>query len=1509
MGEKKKKLNIKRVSVILLILFLVIVTVLTASSTYLNNKATSATKTVVPYSNSVIVTASDQKTLKKVAGAENTKYTQIDDNTFVVNYKSAKQAQNAVKTLNDAGYSDAISDTCFVISGASKKIDLPDDYNATKVPEGMTLREYADSVGKKIVAVIDTGVDSKYTTASKNFSSSKDDDTNGHGTLIAQEILQYSDDKAIILSIKAIEDNGVGYMSNVMQAVQYAREQGADIINMSIITDAVDDNNPFKSLIESTIADGITVVAAAGNQQSNANSYYPAGIDGVISVGAMDDEKTKTVYSNYNADYYEEADSTSEASAILTGILASGNELNEEISDKQVTVKDEDKAKEDQKIISINKDGEFEVQSASQIVYITFNHERSGAIHLAKNGGGYEYPETSYSFNLGAFAVRTGVQIGAINSFEGYVCENLEISNSIEVNGWSVKDGKWTNSEIQGHSEKGLNGAIMVIPNTASPYTTIKLNTRLATVNVALWGGSSSTVSEGIHTSGGRYSSLNLGTPTRNGFKFLRWKMLSGGGSIRDTLYIYGTSDGSIAAEWGANVMLDPNGGTLSASDSNIYKQSDGSYMINPRNKTDDFSDLNVSATRNGYKFKGFYTSATGGTQVFKPTGNKCAATKDGTYYNTENQWIYDAPTRLYAQWEPLERTVTYKPNGGQGSDRNQIVLYGTNWSTWGSDTFSKTGYTLSSWNTKSDGTGTTYSLATEQGNYNVDGTTTLYAQWTANTYNITYKGNGGTWNNTDSWGEKATYDTNYITQSNFFTRTGYVFTGWKEANGTDWTNYIGNDWKWTYTNDVTLYAQWRPITYTINFDSNSDRHVRYNNATKADVSEAASTEVNQYASASSAMSSQDFKYDESKNLSSNKYKWAGHTFLGWSTNKYATKADYTNSVSIKNLTATDKGKITFYAIWKADNHKVTVDPVKGSGKWDGVAGTTNGTDATHNDGAGNTKWGDKVILGNATPDNKSATINYDTQADDAVIDRTSETVRWVFNKWTNTGNGILYNNSPRDNDGNHDGGNECYYIIQDTNDTVTANYYFQTVVLPSPTRDGYTFLGWYYDANCTKKAASDGKGNAGDRFRTTENVTLYARWQKNSYNYADEEQVYIQNKKDTTADVYIRKIDATTGVTLTESQGEGFVLEIYKNSVSSSNLVLKIDTKNGVYNASGKKVMNASDRDTNGWYRVTDYISKNQKYVVHESSAPAGYTIAVDQTFTFNGKDRVQISVKDEEITTENPHDEYTMKVDKYNRPIANATFQLKDETTGKVVKEFTTNENGAFPIELDKKGKPTVTMFNYCIIGHRYSLTETKAPEGFNLADTVYFDAKLNEKNQISPVTVLEKVKTVGSLKIKKVDHDDNPLEGATFQLFMKNSDGELVPCYMDPNTKEWIDSDKESDNAVLMTATSGENGIAEFKNLPLRANFTGSEPDFTKSYYLKEIHAPQGYNLITDIFEIRLSENNVNGNETYTVKDDTVTLTLEAGGNGNKYYNLIGSAFILIALGLTIKKKYIF
>ena len=72
---------------------------------------------------------------------------------------------------------------------------------------------------------------------------------------------------------------------------------------------------------------GITVIASAGNNNTSASVYIPGGIDGVTTVGSIDNLGYKTANSNYgySVDYYVISDSTSEAAAIFTGKYISGD--------------------------------------------------------------------------------------------------------------------------------------------------------------------------------------------------------------------------------------------------------------------------------------------------------------------------------------------------------------------------------------------------------------------------------------------------------------------------------------------------------------------------------------------------------------------------------------------------------------------------------------------------------------------------------------------------------------------------------------------------------------------------------------------------------------------------------------------------------------------------------------------------------------------------------------------------------------------------------------------------------------------------------------------------------------------------------------------------------------------------------------------------------------------------------------------------------------------------------
>jgi subtilisin family serine protease len=122
-------------------------------------------------------------------------------------------------------------------------------------------------------------------------------DDNGHGTHVAG-IAAADTDNGIgvagmcwncrIMALKAFEFNGVGTTSDIVQAIDYAAEKGADVINMSFGSYAE------SLLLEDTLADAYgqaVLVAAAGNYGKTpwaTKPYYPASYSYVLGVGATD---------------------------------------------------------------------------------------------------------------------------------------------------------------------------------------------------------------------------------------------------------------------------------------------------------------------------------------------------------------------------------------------------------------------------------------------------------------------------------------------------------------------------------------------------------------------------------------------------------------------------------------------------------------------------------------------------------------------------------------------------------------------------------------------------------------------------------------------------------------------------------------------------------------------------------------------------------------------------------------------------------------------------------------------------------------------------------------------------------------------------------------------------------------------------------------------------------------------------------------------------------------------
>ena len=255
---------------------------------------------VFSISDRIYIVEGDKKVLKELKRSPLSKDTE---------YIEANYLYHALEVPNDPEYSKQWN---------FRNINVEKAWDETK-GEGIT------------VAVIDTGVsqvpDLKLTKFVKgyDFVNNKDDasDDQGHGTHVAGTIAQSTNNgygvagiayKAKIMPLKVLAASGGGTIADIAESIKFAADNGADVINMSLGGGGA--SNMMEEAIKYAHSKGVTIVAAAGNENSNSSSY-PARYPDVISVSAIDAAGKKAPYSNFGAGVDISAPGGSEAGKII----------------------------------------------------------------------------------------------------------------------------------------------------------------------------------------------------------------------------------------------------------------------------------------------------------------------------------------------------------------------------------------------------------------------------------------------------------------------------------------------------------------------------------------------------------------------------------------------------------------------------------------------------------------------------------------------------------------------------------------------------------------------------------------------------------------------------------------------------------------------------------------------------------------------------------------------------------------------------------------------------------------------------------------------------------------------------------------------------------------------------------------------------------------------------------------------------------------------------------------
>jgi len=654
---------------------------------------------------------------------------------------------------------------------------------------------------------------------------------------------------------------------------------------------------------------------------------------------------------------------------------------------------------------------------------------------------------------------------------------------------------------------------------------------------------------------------ITLPNASREGYQFLGWFTNKNAGEQRDNNYQY-LETTELYAHWNPNkykVTLDYN---TNDGGSTHQNESVESFMQTFDAK---FTDL-FDASRNGYKFLGWFTDS--GAQITKDT----VATNE--YGIINNNGI-----TLHARWEKSTYTLSLDLN--HQPDMTYDVLYdGSMQYVMQYDTDNNNniavpsvkGWTFLGWYTDNN-----VKVYNADGSYNREVNTffdnsgkwhyldsiTLYAKWEQKVYSLNIDLNKYSEMSFDPSLSDGSTKYEYImtfdsTSNNTIpvgVLDGWTFLGWYDSsnnlvydtNGkyveSTSTEYFKNG-KWNIESNLSLLAKWEQIPVTVTLQLND-----------ADLDEKPSLSQNAYV----------FIYDEpiTENIVIPTYP-EGYEFQGW----YDGDTQVFNSDGSINSGATSyfngnkwikNQNVTLQAKWNANGYNVSFN------QSNSVNAGTRSVMATYNS-----------ALPSITVPEREYKITYNVN--DSEGSTKSSSVSNTSKEWTFEG---YYSD---DNNQYYDENGETSIIYHESQDIeLNARWSNGTIEdMPTPTRTGYTFDGWYTDTEYTTKVENG--------YTVTSDMELFARWIPNKYT------ITFDNNKATES--------GTTSLTVT------FDEKIDNITIPSKVYIVTLDKNYDVYNRTETKEAKWTFK---GYY--TQANGSGTRYFDANGESNQSYTTASDIT------------------------------------------------------------------------------------------------------------------------------------------------------------------------------------------------------------------------------------------------------------------------------------------------------
>lgn len=348
----------------------------------------------------------------------------------------------------------------------------------------------------------------------------------------------------------------------------------------------------------------------------------------------------------------------------------------------------------------------------------------------------------------------------------------------------------------------------------------------------------SDTIYAGIKTLWAEYLKKDI-TAKRGEYQFSRWKFLWNGKEYseyaikKETINFYDDNTHSLTVQpvWNGSYTCDEN-----------YPENQGDGKKPEPRIAEVGTKIELPVVKNidgKYTFEGWLDS-------------------DEKTYEVGKPYIIEKANETFTgQWKAVPYEVRFVDEDGTEYSK-ETVPYGNRYS-W-NRTPSKTGYTFKGWELDKE-------LYPEKGDIEMpDRNITFTAQWSINSYKISYDGNGAAMGVPAETVEQN-YQTDYTIDTVVPTKTGYTFQGWSDGT----TTYQPGAVFKVPARDVVLTAQWKANSHQVKYDGNGG---------KTSAPESKSADYNSNVSVAAGLEKDGYLFDGWEQISTGKVLTPGASFV-----------------------------------------------------------------------------------------------------------------------------------------------------------------------------------------------------------------------------------------------------------------------------------------------------------------------------------------------------------------------------------------------------------------------------------------------------------------------------------------------------------------------------------------------------------------------------------------------------------------------------------------------------